>query len=50
MFWAAYPAVATRFLPTLCFGKRAQTGRSIRAADFVKHECVLVKFFKICFI
>ena len=32
MFWAAYPAVATRFLPTLCFGKRAQTVRSIRAA------------------
>ena len=50
IFWAAYPAVATRFLPSQCFGKRAQTGRSIRAADFVKHECVLVKFFKICFL
>ena len=32
IFWAAYPAVTTRFLPTLCFGKRAQTVRSIRAA------------------
>ncbi len=32
IFWAAYPAVATRFLPILCFGKRAQTGCSIRAA------------------
>ena len=32
IFWATYPAVATRFLPTLRFGKRAQTGRSIRAA------------------
>ena len=32
IFWAACPAVATRFLPALRFGKRAQTGRSIRAA------------------
>ena len=32
IFWAAYPAVATRFLPILRFGKRAQTDRSIRAA------------------